>query len=293
MNLRCPALAFAVALSSCAWGQASPWTALSKTGDFSVSYVSQSADNYWRGPDGAEKGKLGFGPIDQTTLWLQGTYGISDIVALDVEVGNSETTPGVSPPPPSDGRTDFTAGLTWRILDEDINERGLPSVGVRGAMVLAGNYDVGLPTAIGDGANGFDASVVVGKFLTNSVATSAEYGLRTRGGDVPNSTFVNLNGYLLLSQRLILEAQWHRTFSDGNLHICGSCGPPSPPGDPSAFPRVAEEVERVAVGATFNVTRQLGVGGKWFQVIDGRNAAEFDALAIDITYTFDFYGGGG
>ena len=109
---------------------------------------------------------------------------------------------------------------------------------------------------------------------------------------MPDATFVNLNGYLLLSPRLILEAQYHRTTSDGDLNICGPCGPPSPPGAPENFPLVAEEVERVSVGASFNLTDQFGLGLKWFRVVDGRNTGEFDAFAVNVTYTFDAYGAG-
>ena len=165
-------------------------------------------------------------------------------VAACPTVGPSETEPDNSPPPASDGRTDFTLGLTWRVVDEDISEAGLPTVAVRVAAVLGGSYDVGLPTAIGDGADGVDAALIVGRIFAQRIGVSGELGFRNRNDDVPDATFLNLTGYFLLSPRLILEAQCHRTDSDGDLNICGPCGAPSPPGAPENFPLVAEELER-------------------------------------------------
>ncbi len=279
----------ALALPLSAWGAGSPWLPMPKSGDIGVTYVSQSADNFWRGPDGDVKGPLPFGELDQETVWFRGSYGLSDSLALDFEIGTSETDPANSPPPKSDGRTDLSLGATWRFVDEYTNEQGLPSMAVRGALVVAGNYDVGLPTAIGDGADGFDASVIVGKIFAERIALSGEFGIRSRDSGVPDSTFVNLNAYLLLSSRFILETQFHTTASNGELNICGPCGPPSPPGAPGNFPLVEEEMDRIMVGATFNLTDQLSAGFRWYTVLDGRNTGEFDAFAINANYSFDLY----
>lgn len=292
MTLRTTALLAALGLCAPAWSEGSPWLPVPKSGDFSVAYVSQSADNFWRGATGDAKGALPFGGLDQTTLWFKGVYGLSDALAVDIEFGTSETEPANSPPPSSDGRTDTTIGVTWRIVDEDISEAGLPSVAVRAAAVFAGDYDVGLPTAIGDGAGGFDASVIVGRIFAERIAFSGELGLRDRNDGVPGSTFLDANGYLLLSPRLILEAGFYKTWSDGNLHICGPCGPPSPPGAPGNFPLVAEEMTRLSVGASFNLTDRFGAALRWFTVTDGRNTGEFNAFAVSGTYTFDLYRAG-
>ena len=56
----------------------------------------------------------------------------------------------------SDGMTDMTIGLTWRVIDEDISEAGAPSVAVRVAGIIAGDYDTGMPWSVGDGGDGFD-----------------------------------------------------------------------------------------------------------------------------------------
>ena len=276
-----------------AWAEGSPWLPVPKSGDISVAYVSQSAKDFWRGPEGNAKGPLPFGGIDQETFWFQGTYGLSDALAIDVEIGTSETEPDNSPPPKSDGRTDLTLGLTWRLVDEYVSEQGLPSIAVRGALVVAGDYDVGLPTAIGDGADGFDASIMVGKIFAERFALSGEFGVRSRDSGVPDSTFLNLNAYLLVSPRLVLEGEFHTTASNGDLNICGPCGPPSPPGELANFPLVEEEYDRIMFGGTLNLTNQFSAGLKWYKVIDGKNTGEFDAISVSATYTFDLYGGGG
>lgn len=275
-----------VFLSVSARADGSPWLPVSKSGSLSLSYVSESSEKFYRGK---VRGTLPFVEIDQETFFLSADYGLTDSLALDLEVGLAEVSskaPSPPGPPDKDGTTDVNFGVTWRIVDEDINF-GAPSVALRVGATIAGNYGTGVPTAIGDEASGVEASLIVGKIMGGRFALSGEIGHRTRDNKVPDETFLNASAFLMATPWLILNAQYHHTMAGGSLDI-------GDPGfNPKRFPETSEDIERIGFGATFNVNSRLGFGLNWFTIIDGRNTADFDSIAATVSYTFDAYGVGG
>ncbi|MCY3641890.1 MAG: hypothetical protein OXH37_12835 [Gammaproteobacteria bacterium] len=273
-------------LSTPTWAaDGSPWLPVPKSGSLNLSYVSESAKKFYRGK---ARRDLPFQKIDQDTFWLSGDYGLTDSVALDFQVGRADVSgkaPSPPGPPDQDGITDINFGMTWRVVDEDIN-LGAPSVALRVGATISSDYNAGVPTAIGDDASGVEASLIVGKIMGGRFALSGEIGHRTRDNKVPDETFLNAKAFLVASPRLILNAQYHNTMAGGSLDI----------GDPGfnfgRFPETTEDIERIGLGATFNATPQLGLGLNWFTVIDGRNTADFDAVAATVSYTFDVYQAG-
>ncbi|MCZ0941646.1 MAG: hypothetical protein OXJ53_01160 [Gammaproteobacteria bacterium] len=273
-------------LSVSAWAEGSPWLPVSKSGSLNLSYVSESSKKFYRGK---VRGDLPFMKIEQETFHLSADYGLTDSLAIDLEVGVADVSgkaPSPPGPPDKDGTTDVNFGLTWRVLDEDIN-LGAPSIALRVGATIAGNYGTGVPTSIGDEASGIEASLIVGKILGGRFALSGEIGHRTRNNKVPDETFLNAATFLMATPRLILNAQYQNIMAGGSLDIGG------PGFNPGRFPETTEDIERIGFGATFNVNSRLGLGLNWFMVIDGRNTADFDTVAATISYTFDTYGLGG
>lgn len=277
----------------------SVWLPTPGTGSMTVSYVSQTADNLWVGKNGPNP--IPFQGLDQSTVTLNGTYGFSDALAMDVSVGRSDVSPkhGRAIPLSTDGLTDTEIGLTWRFRDEVVS--GGPSAAVRFGAIIAGNYDTGGPgpaevmanpnrvgagpTAIGDGASGIELSGIIGKVFDNRVAVSAELGIRNRSGDVPRETFMNFEAHLIARENLVLSTQYHIQRSSGDVDI----GPPPGPGAHGMhwdqFPNVAEDIDRVSIGGTV-VLKSVDIGLHWFKVLDGRNTAEFNAFGGTLTYNF-------
>ena len=293
------ALSVSIMLSLPALAEGTVWLPTPESGNVTVSYVSQSADNMWVGKNGPNP--IPFQGLDQKTLQFDATYGLADAWALNASVGTSEVSPKHGRPIPlsTDGRTDLEVGITWRFVDELISDA--PSMAVRFGAILAGNYDAGGagpaevmgdvsrvgagPTAIGDGSDGFELSGIVGKVFADRIAVSAELGTRNRGSDVPRETFMNLDGHLIAGQHLVLTARYYLQSSAGDLDI----GPPPSPGKHGTywrrFPHVAEDVARISLGGTLNFG-DMSVGLHWFNVLDGRNTAEFEAVGGTFTYTF-------
>ncbi len=263
----------------------SPWLPIPKSGTLGLSYVSEDAETFYRGEENRD---LPFAGLEQQSIYLSASYGLIDHIALDlqaVHVSVSGDAPSPPGPPDADGWSDVRFGATWRFLDEYANP-SVPSMALRFGYTFAGDYTSTLPTSVGDGADAIEASFLLGKIFDNRFAFLAEVGYRNRSDDVPNEIFINAKAFVLVTERLILNAQMHQTRASGNLDIGG------PGFSPARFPETTEDIERFGIGAELNATPALGLGLHWFKVTDGRNTAEFDTIAATITYHFDLFGAG-
>ena len=266
--------------------QGSPWIPVPKTGSITITQVSQEATHFYRGPNGTARGALPFGSLEQSTTWITANYGIADALAVDGQLGRSTVEAGGPfADDEQNGSADMSFGLTWRVIDEDVSETGMPSVALRFGIIRAGDYDVGMPHAIGDGGDGFEMSVHVGKVM-GPIALAAEFGIKSLNNDIPQATTLAATAHWFTPvPGLSIRAQYYSQGSDGSLNI-GT--PDGPPAHPDRFPQVAEEVDRFSVGATYSFGA-LSVGLDSFDTRDGRNTGDFDAWAASISYNFDLF----
>lgn len=281
-------------------GEGTVWLPSPGSGSISVTHISQDADMMWAGGNHIN---IPFRGLDQSTTLISASYGVSDEVALDVNVGGSSVSPKHGRPIPkeTDGRTDLEMGVTWRFRDEIIS--GDISMAVRMGLILAGSYDAGGrgpaesdvmgnaslvgagPTAVGEGANGFEVSAVAGKVIGDMFALSASVGVRNRADNVPDESMLNLNGHFFAGQNIVLSAGYQIQRSSGDVNI----GPPPGPGAHGTywqnFPIVAEDFNRLTFGGTLFLNR-VDLGINWAQTLDGRNTADYDAVSATLTYKF-------
>jgi len=276
-------------LSSLAAG--SPWLPIPEAGTVSLSYVFQTADEFYRAD---QKGPTPGGgeDLDQHTLWLSLNYGLTENFALDFRTGYAKSEFVLAGPTIDDsfnGLADSTIGLTWRIVDEDISEHGLPSIALRVAAIIAGDYDTGYINSIGDGGDGGEVSLIVGKIFADKVALSGELGYRDRDSGIPEEVFFNLNAYYLFNSKLTasFEYQWNDATSGLDIGQPGFAPDPSRP--VRRFPELEEDYQTVGLGISYNVTNTLNLGLNLATVIDGRNTNDTDAIGITIGYAFDLY----
>ena len=183
-----------------AFAEGSPWLPTPGTGSISLSYVHQATDEFYR-VTSKRPTPGGGADLSQGTIWLQGSYGLSDALAVDVRVGRARseftTGPGIPAMQEShDGLVDVNAGITWRIVDEAVSE--LPSVAIRVGAIIDGGYSTGYINSLGDGGSGAEISLLVGKFLTERFALSGEFGYRTRDNNVPDNAFLKVSGGVVL-----------------------------------------------------------------------------------------------
>lgn len=267
-------LLFSAAFPASAFADGSPWIAEPRTGSVGVAYMRQRATEFWAG---TRKGPTpgGGNELLQGTGWLTASYALHDAVAVDAQVGSARSEFGDAPK--LNGRTDVNVGLTWRVVDELTTN--MPSVALRGGLIFAGDYELGHINSIGDGGDGYEASVIVGRYF-DRLGVSFEYGVRNRKNDIPNNTFTNVTAQLAAHDRLTLGLEYKRVDSEDALDIG------APGFSPARFPEVQEEASvlggRVFIGLADNVSVSVFYG----RTLDGRNTADSNIIGGSLSYSF-------
>jgi hypothetical protein len=223
-------------------------------------------------------------PVDlkQDTYKLNYSYGISDPLALDIEVGYAKskfaTVPGLAPNGGLKGITDSRVGLRFRVLDDHADAPVTLTLGA--AAILKGSYDTGALPAIGDGANAVEISASVGKAFTSKFNGFIAAGYRDRQGPVPNETFYKFGLNFSPSAALGLSLSHEAVKSKGSLDIGG------PGFAPNRFPEVREEYSFTALSASFRVTRSAAIGLQFGKKQAERNTAESKVFGASVSTSF-------
>ena len=263
----------------------SPWLAAPGTGYASVSFVQQTAEDLFAGErrvaiDGGGK------ELSQGTVWLLGNYALSDNLGVDAQIGfamgdfDGMTTADTSS---FNGRADTSFGITWRLVDEVASS--MPSLAVRIGAIVAGDYEPGHINSLGDGGDGTEASLIVGKFLGDRFGFSLEAGVRDRNSGIPTNYFGNLAAILLVNDKLALGADYKVVRSEPGLDIGG----PGfwPPGLSSPrFPMVREERTLYGGRMFYSFSQKMSMGLFYLVVDDGRNTPASSAFGGSLSYSF-------
>jgi hypothetical protein len=255
----------------------SPWTPAAGSADVTFSFASQTADRFFVGnqemmlPTDLE--------LDSTDLTL--AYGISDTLALDVQIGYASsdflTDPGLAPQGGLSGLRDSRIGLRYNLIG---SEQDLPTVTIGLAALIAGSYDTGAITAIGDGETGVEAQILVGHAFESGLALSAGFAHRSFSNDVPSNNVFDLGVGYAFTDVFSAGLFYQDVSADGNLDVGG------PGFSPARFPELDEEYSlyggslSVALGDAWSIG--LDVGRK----NDGKNTAKSRFFQIGITRSF-------
>lgn len=251
-----------------------------------MSYVTQSATEFYR--SSAKRPTPGGGlELAQDTFWIDGTYGLADAVALDFRVGQASSSFATGPGlPPSQanisGLADLNLGVVWRVVDEIVRPSA-PSVALRAAAIKAGDYDTGYINSLGDGGDGLELSVIIGKFVSDRFALSGEVGQRTRNSnihEIPDSVFARFLAGVIIGNRLSLSLSYEIDDSRSGLEIGG------PGFSPSRFPELQEDVQLAGATVSYTVSDRVSVGGSFAKVVDGRNTAASDVRSVSFNFSF-------
>jgi hypothetical protein len=211
-------------------------------------------------------------------------YGLTPKFAVDATIGYTRVDfdPPGAPNTRRDGLDDTRLGLRYRFIDEDLSGRAwVPAVGVRIGGIIAGTYDV--PTTLppinpGDGANGFETSLLLGKtFGQTGFGAYADLGYRVRDHDVPDDLFGSVGVFKHLGPV---------TLSFGYRHIQGlSGGDIGGPGFGTSygFPQVKEINQLIEGGIAYT-----DKGGRSYQFtvaqkIDGRNTGDKLVFGVSVS----------
>lgn len=303
---------FVVAIAAClsaqsAFSQGSPWIGEPETGTVTFTFVNQNATEYWRPVDGKPvKGPGALGATDsnlaQRTMWVSYNYAVNDFMAVDVQTGYAASfVKGAVGPSGGeqgyDGLFDSNISVTFRLLDELVSNG--PSVAVRVGGILAGGYDTGFINSLGDGANGLETSVIIGKF-GRVAGFSAELGYRYRGStqvnpsaigpttsgvpiDVPNELFTNLAVLVPAGDKVTFGVDYRIVNALSGLYLGG------PGFSPSRFPALEEDIQVLSGRAIVQATDSFGFNFFAGQVVRGVNTAASTLIGGGVSFRF---GGG-
>ncbi len=278
-----------------AFAEGSPWLPAPGAGTISLSWTSQEATEFYRG-QAKRPTPAGGHELGQDTLWVNGTWGISDALALDFRIGAAESSfaPGPSPPlPPKEnlsGLQDVNIGMVWRFRDE-VTSSG-PSLALRAAAIIGGDYTTGYISSLGDGGDGGEVSLLIGKYVGGRGALSAELGYRHRNSNIPADTFLNLSGGVLVGSRVGLNVGYQMIDAESSGLDIGV-----PPFSPARFPELQEDIELVTGTISIDLGSGMNAANRamavdylalsYGSVVGGRNTAVSDVFGISIGFSFD------
>jgi hypothetical protein len=282
-HVACAVLVAAAGMSSVATAQSnSPWLPIPGDAAVSLSYVAQSGDSAY------VMGKMEV-PIKDITggaatkyrresTGLKLTYGVADMFSADLSLASGSAKVGGADR--SSGLTDAILGLNYRALDE-YEIRAAPTVTLRFAGIIGGNYDGARLAALGKAENGFQVGVTVGKEFSQQLRAWASVGVEKLGGSIPTAKFFDVNvGYSPLSA-LTLSLGYAAKHYGGSLDIAG------PGFTPAAFQRVKEERDSVRLGASYAIAANQSVALSIGKTVRGRNTVKDDSI-IGLGYTIGF-----
>jgi hypothetical protein len=269
-----PTLAFAQSYS--------PWLPIPGTGSVGLSYVAQRGDSaYVMGDvDVPIVGITGGGATkyNRDSFGLNVSYGVSDSVSMDAAFGHSRARVGAADR--ASGLTDSTIGVNWRVLDEYSN-RSAPTITLRLAGIINGDYDGARLAAIGKDASGVQFGVIIGRQITPAFSLWAGAGIENRSNSVPNATYFDINAAYRIANGLSLSAGYTSKRYGGDLNIAG------PGFSPARFQEVREQRDTARLGLSYafaaNRSLNLSVG----KLVSGRNTVKDDSI-VGIGYTLGF-----
>ncbi len=216
--------------------------------------------------------------IDQHTAGIFLDYGLRSNIALDLRLGYVRTTDKGRT---EDGLMDTLIGLRWKLVDEFSQGREwMPSIALRLGGVIEGNYEVGFPSAVGDGASGFSGSLLFGKTFPKGFGAIGEVGYLWRNKNVPEEYFVTSGIFRRFGQRLDLSLSYRLRRSVSGLDIGG------PGFTASRFP----ELKEIAHNLDFTFG-WAGKSGRYYsftlaRTIDGLNTGDKTIVSLAASFSY-------
>lgn len=263
--------------SSLAYSEGSPWLPGDGTTKLGLSFTSGATEDFFIGETSTDLG----GELSGTFIWLDASYGYDDIWAFDVRTGYAEGEFESNPEVESD-ITDTSFGVSYQFLNEFEADNGLPTISGRIGYTFGGDYDPNRVDAIGDGASGFDISLLVGKSVTPSIAAFADLTYRQRDSDVSDAIKLLLSGYYTSPiPGLGFQVSYALVRSDSDLDF----------GDPDVgierFSETNRDTDWIITGVNYTFNNSgIGIGLSYAALLDGRNIPDSDIGTASLSYAF-------
>jgi hypothetical protein len=225
----------------------------------------------------------GYDEQRQFSTYLTFEYGLLPDLAFDATVGYSWAEfvrgPKGSPDLTDDGLTDTSIGIRYRLVDER-KVTWAPTLTARVGGIIPGTYDDAFPFSAGDGAGGFETSLLLGRQICPGFGLYGEFGYRWRDHDVPEELF-GTAGFWAGYKGVTLSGGYRQTESKYGPDI----------GDPGfgtefGFPQTREIDKRLEASLGYTDDRGRNIAFYYAHTIDGRNTGDKSVYGISFTIPF-------
>lgn len=258
----------------------SPWLPIPGQLLLGVNHTHQSAKDAYIGDTKVSISNITSGAAStfkRTTTSFSLNYGLSDAVSLDATLGYGKVDAGAADD--DSGMLDSVVGAKWRVLDE-FEAPMLPTVTLRAALIINGNYNGARLAGLGNDANGYELAAIMGKQLTSELALWGELGFQDRSSDVPSATFVELGA------RYRVAPQWSTSIGYAAKRYAGSLDIGGTGFTADRFQQVKEERNVAKLSVGYAIAGNQGVALNLARVVgDGRNTNN-DNQIIGVSYTY-------
>lgn len=258
----------------------SPWLPAPGQLTLGLGYTKQNADTTYIGTQKLSVSEITGGVSDEyivDTTSVQLNYGISDSLSLDAVMSYAEVDAGATDS--SNGLADSVIGIQWRVTDEYFN-LGLPSIALRAAAIISGDYESNRFAAIGKAANGVELAVIAGKQLSPIFSMWGEVGYQNRDSSVPDATYFNVNAGISFTSTLSGSVGFSRKKYGGDLDI-------SDPEFTGEFAETREERYVIKLGLNYAFAENQGLSFNLGKSTAGRNGVKDDRI-LSVAYSYGF-----
>lgn len=228
------------------------------------------------------------GNVYQYSEILNLEYGLNPNLTLDLNTGYSHSPHSnwANASTTKSGRTDTTIGARYRVVDEFTSPNDwTPTVSLRVAGIIQGNYQTGAANAVGDGADGVDLAVLLGKNIPEwNGGYYGSFGYRIRNQNVPEQWLLSGGIFRNLGENWRANLGFTTEWATSGIDIASTEWVTH--AAPKPFHRTKER--RIALEAGLSYTD--GANRTWSliygRVIDGRNTSLDNALTATVSFLY-------
>lgn len=270
------ALFLTLGTCSGALADGSPWLPAHGNTTLSVDVTSGSTERFFIGDQSQDLN----GELEGTYVWLNAKYGYDDIWAFDFRTGYAETGFG-NGQQERDDVADTSFGVSYQFINEFEADNGLPTISGRAGFTFGGDYETAAIDAIGDGASGFDLSLLVGKSITPAIALFGDLSYRQRDSGVADGVKYLLSAYYtspIAGLGFQLAAAGIRTDSDLDID--------DEDFDFQQFAQTNRDLDMLILGVNYGFSNGFGVGLSFSNLLSGRNVADTNVATFSASYSF-------
>jgi hypothetical protein len=279
-------LGFALTVSTTACFGQSAWLPSRQEFKVTPGFTYSTFDEFWAGRTRVGPLKANDESLDQYTGFIGLEYGILENLAADATIGYSGTSSTMALGEGDKGLTDTMLGMRYRLLDENNAPCPFaPTVALRVGGIIPGTYDENTPFSVGDGAYGFESSLLFGKaFGTTGFGMYGDIGYRIRENPVPDDLFGSIGVFQQIAP-VTLNVGYRHVQSLSGIDIGGPGFDPGA-GPAHGFPATKEITQLIEGGVSYT-----DKGGRIYQVIvaksiDGRNTGDKFIIGVNATFSF-------